>query len=80
MRERFWNKHDFETALNLEVSNETYSQIEFCYLVLEHLFPDMQSVISYYWLNGEDGFLKLYPIASTLHELQNYADTALSST
>ena len=35
MRERFWNKHDFESALILEVSNETYSQMEFCYLILE---------------------------------------------
>ena len=48
MRERFWNKHDFESALILEVSNETYHQIEFCYLILEPIFPDMQSVISYY--------------------------------
>ena len=48
MRERFWNKHDFESALILEVSNETYSQMEFCYLILESMFPDMQSVISYY--------------------------------
>ncbi len=71
MRERFWNKHDFESALILEVSNETYSQMEFCYLILESMFPDMQSVISYYWLNGEDGFLKLYPIALQLQECRN---------
>ena len=71
MRERFWNKHDFESALILEVSNETYHQIEFCYLILEPIFPDMQSVISYYWLNGEDGFLKLYPIALQLQECRN---------
>lgn len=70
-RKEFWNKHEFEAALNLEISNETYAQTKFCYIVLEPMFPDRHSILSYYRLNGEDGISKLYQVALHLHNLED---------
>ena len=74
MREDFWDKHEFEAALSFQISDELYTQIVSCYMTLESMFPDKESMLSYYWINGQDGILNLYQVVLQLHHLINQND------
>lgn len=70
-------RQEFESLVNNKVSITSYSEARFCLELLSEMFPDWDTLASYYCLNGPEGIRKLYQVATRVYSLQNERERLL---
>jgi len=65
-------REEFSEMIGIDISQEDYEKIEYCYMNLDHLFPSKEYVVGFYRAHGIDGFERLCNDVSRMERREKF--------